>query len=232
MISKRLQALTHDITKKSIVADIGCDHGYLLIELAQQDLIQKGYACDVNEGPLQSAQDNIKKYGYDNLLFTRLGNGTLALNEDDCKEVDTLVVAGMGGALITDILKPINRLTNLNTLILQPNIGAEIIREYLMLSSFHLVKETIVIDNDITYPVLVYKKTAGKNQQWNRFEMIVGPFILAQKCEANVRYLSELRKHWEHIIRQLSKSTTNQQQKIDEYTYLIQQAKEWENGDN
>lgn len=232
MISKRLQALTHDITPQAIVADIGCDHGYLLIELAQKGQIKKGFACDINKGPLQSAHDNITKFGFSHMLHTRLGSGILALTEDDCKEVDTLVVAGMGGALITDILKPMQSITNLQTLILQPNIGADIIREHLESSPFNLVKEMIVIDNDITYPILVYKNIPGQKQQWNQFEKRVGPFILANKCEENMLYVSELRKHWEHILVQLSKSIKNQQPKIDEYEYLIKQAKEWENGNN
>lgn len=232
MLSKRLQHVAEEVPLHSIVADIGCDHGYLVIDLAKKGLIKKGFACDVNEGPLQSAKVNIEKYGYQSMIETRLGSGVLALEEADKNQVDTLVVAGMGGALIRDIIEQGLLMPNLKTMILQPNIGADIIREFLLQSDFALVKEMIINDNDIMYPILVYSKTLNHGQKWEDFEMKVGPFILNHKCEINKQYVVSLKKHWQHIVEQLSKSTTNQDQKKAEYELLIQRAEEWENGNN
>lgn len=232
MLSKRLSYLVNEVPFNSIVADIGCDHGYLVIELAQKGQIKKGFACDVNEGPLQSAKINIEKYHYQSMIETRLGSGVSALTETDKAEVDTLVVAGMGGALIRDIIEPSLQMPQLQTLILQPNIGADIIREYLMKTDFELVKEMIVNDNGIMYPILVYKKNALHTQKWEKFEMTIGPFILRDKSLIHVQYVAELKQHWQRVINQLNKSTTNQTEKKAEYEYLIKKAEEWENGND
>lgn len=232
MLSKRLQYLTEEVPAGAIVADIGCDHGYLLIELVNSGKIQCGFACDVNASPLQSAALNIAKYGYQDQLQTRLGSGVLALTEADSVLVDTLVVAGMGGALIRDIIAQSLGMPKLQTLILQPNIGAEIIREFLMDSAFELTKEAIIIDNDIAYPVLIYTKNDQHNQKWSPFEMLVGPFILQMKTTETKQYVTNLKNHWKHIVQQLQKSTNDQTEKIKEYETFIQQVEEWEHGDN
>lgn len=232
MISKRLQYLVEEVPFGSVVADIGCDHGYLVIELAQKGQIIKGFACDVNEGPLQSAKLNIDKHGYQALIETRLGSGVQALHDADKQQVDVLVVAGMGGALIRDIIEPSLQMPQLQTLILQPNIGADLIREYLVGTDFELTKEMIVKDNDIMYPILVFQKNAYHNQKWQLFEMKIGPFILQYKTDINLEYVAELKKHWQHVVDQLNKSATDQATKKAEYEFLIQQAKEWESADD
>lgn len=231
MLSKRLETVAHYVPNGTVVADIGCDHAYLLIDLIQKGKISQGYACDINEGPLQSAAQNIAIHGWSEELQTRLGSGIQALTEEDAKEVLTLVIAGMGGALIAKILEDLPSVPNVETLVLQPNIGAEIIRTALIDSSFYIADECIVIDNDICYPVLVYKKGRPQDRMLNEFEKTVGPCILAQKNEAHITYVNGLVIHWKKIIQQLTKSTTDQQQKIATYTDLITKAEEWTNGD-
>lgn len=230
MLSKRLKTLSNFVKPSSTVADIGCDHAYLLIDLAEENKLVSGFACDVNVGPLESAKQNIELHGYTN-IHTRLGNGIEALLEEDKNAIDTLVVAGMGGALITTILQQLYTLPNVKQLILQPNIGAESIRAYLKKSAFGLIDEVIIQDNDINYPVLVFQKDT-ENPEYNQFSLMVGPFVLANKTDIHVQYVTELVKHWRNIIKQLEKSTTSQTEKIVEYTYLITKAEEWLNVNN
>lgn len=225
MLSKRLKTLSNFVKQDATVADVGCDHAYLLIDLADEKKLLSGFACDVNEGPLESARQNIEAHQYTN-IHTRLGNGIDALLEADKLKVDTLVVAGMGGALITTILQQLHTLPNVEHLILQPNIGAESIRTYLKDSQFGLADELIVQDNDINYPVLIFQKDK-ENPEYNPFSLLVGPFVLANKTDIHIQYVTELATHWKNIIQQLEKSTTAQADKIAEYTYLITMAEEW-----
>ena len=57
-VSKRLQAIV-SLIEGHCLADIGCDHGYVIMEALQQKRIQKAYACDVAPGPLDNAKRNI-----------------------------------------------------------------------------------------------------------------------------------------------------------------------------
>lgn len=232
MLSKRLQTLASQVETGSIVADIGCDHAYLLVDLAQNGTIKYGYACDINDGPLESAKQNILKYGYEHLLQTRKGSGIQALTSEDYQCVDTLVIAGMGGTLICDILADLERLPHLKRLILQPNVNAEQIREKLSHSQYALTDEILVKDNAIIYPVLVYKKQQESEMMWTLLEKTVGPFILKKKDALHLEYVQQLRAHWEYIIQEMQKSKNLENPKLKTYIELVQSAKEWEGNAN
>ena len=100
-LSKRLTAVARLITKGNSVADIGTDHGYIPIYMAQKGYTDKAFAMDVNEGPLQRAVDNIARYNVSDKVCTRLSDGLKGLSEG---EADTIVIAGMGGLLTIRIL--------------------------------------------------------------------------------------------------------------------------------
>lgn len=100
-LSKRLQAVVNLITRGAKVADVGCDHAYISIYMVEKNLASKVIAMDVNRGPLERAKENIRCCHYDNQIETRLSDG---LQELKPGEADTLLIAGMGGALMQRIL--------------------------------------------------------------------------------------------------------------------------------
>ena len=93
-LSKRMKAVASMVTPGNILADIGTDHGYVPIALVQRERIPKAIAMDINKGPLQRAKDNIVLYHMEEYIETRLSDGVEALLEG---EVDTILIAGMGG---------------------------------------------------------------------------------------------------------------------------------------
>ena len=101
-ISDRLKTVASLITAGNSVADIGTDHGNIPIYLALNDLTKKPGAMDLNEGPLSRAADKIQKYNVGSCVETRISDGLCGLAEN---EVDTIVIAGMGGLLINRILE-------------------------------------------------------------------------------------------------------------------------------
>ena len=104
-LSKRLQLIADVISKYkqgSVLADIGSDHGYLPCYLVKNKIITCAYACDVAQGPLDSAKETIKQYGLEDKVFALLGNG---LNPILDREVDMISIAGMGSYLISEILE-------------------------------------------------------------------------------------------------------------------------------
>lgn len=99
-ISKRLQAVAGLVTRRSM-ADIGTDHGYVPLYLYEQGKIDKALACDLNKGPLEKAKENIAAMGQET-------PSKPVWAADFCpyiQEVESAVIAGMGGMLICRILK-------------------------------------------------------------------------------------------------------------------------------
>ena len=100
-LSKRLTAVADMITAGNSIADIGTDHGYIPIYMAQKGLTPKALAMDVNAGPLERACDNIKRYCVENIVSARLSDGLKKLNPG---EAESIIIAGMGGLLTIRIL--------------------------------------------------------------------------------------------------------------------------------
>ena len=151
-LSKRLQTIADFVKKNSVVADIGTDHAHIPIYLIKNNIIDKAYACDINKGPLEKAKENIENFGVSENIVLRLSNG---LDKMSSKEVDTIIIAGMGGELIIDIL---NRgkafFDKKNTFILSPHTKTDEVRDYLIRKGFKILKEDMCIDEGKFYTVM------------------------------------------------------------------------------
>ncbi len=152
IISARLQAIADIIPSGSRVADIGTDHGYLPIWLLQNKNIAFAAACDVNKGPLEHAKRSAAQYGLATSMVFRLGNGLDCISPD---EVDTIVIAGMGGETIISILEAASW-TNTSTyrLILQPMTKAELLRPWLAQNGYRFISERLVYENHTYFPIM------------------------------------------------------------------------------
>ena len=100
-INARLRTVADFVCGGALVVDVGCDHAILPIELVRKNKVGRVIACDIGEGPLASANRNIKRAGLEEVIETRLSDG---LNKILPDEVDHIVIAGMGGDLIARII--------------------------------------------------------------------------------------------------------------------------------
>ena len=100
-LDARLRTVASFVRQGARLADIGCDHGYLVCALARDGWIKSGLACDVNEKPLGQARREIERQSLDDKIACRLGDGLSVVDEG---EVDDIVIAGMGGETIAEIL--------------------------------------------------------------------------------------------------------------------------------
>ena len=101
-ISERLRTAAGLIGEGERLADVGTDHGYVPIYLVERKHIPSAIAMDIRTGPLERAREHIRMYGMEDYIQTRLSDGVAALKPD---EVDTILVAGMGGGLVMHILE-------------------------------------------------------------------------------------------------------------------------------
>ncbi|GGV08471.1 tRNA (adenine(22)-N(1))-methyltransferase [Lactobacillus acetotolerans] len=175
----RLNTLAQMVEPGSRVADIGTDHAYLPIELVKNKQINYAIASDIAKGPLQNAKNDIAEAGLQGKIETRLGPGLSTVNHND--DIDTVVIAGMGGKLITDILDDAwNKHFCFKTLILEPNIGEPGVRKWLMGHKYQIVTEKLIVESGHTYE-LIKARAVKKRINLSEKKILFGPYILKEK---------------------------------------------------
>lgn len=152
-LTPRLQTIAKHVPKNSICGDIGTDHAYIPIYLIENNICNKVIATDVNNGPIDIAKGQIKSTGLEKNIEVRLGDGLKPINPG---EVNSIVIAGMGGILIRDILKNSPEITkDIKTFILQPMIAQRELREYLLKNNFIIKKEDLAQENQRIYEIII-----------------------------------------------------------------------------
>lgn len=152
-LTPRLLTIANFVQKGGVVADIGTDHGYIPVYLIENQIARKVIAADINKGPLFSAKKTIKANGLEDFIETRLGNGLEPLSVG---EVDTVIIAGMGGLLIRDILMNHPEVVkSVKQFILQPMVAQDELRKWLIKHNFKIVNEQLVKEEHRIYEVMV-----------------------------------------------------------------------------
>ena len=206
-LSKRLQTIADFVKKNSVVADIGTDHAHIPIYLIENNIIDKAYACDINKGPLVKAKENIENFGVSENIVLRLSNG---LDKMSNKEADTIIIAGMGGELIIDILERGKSFFNKkNTFILSPHTKTDEVRDYLLRKGFEIIKEDMCIDEGKFYTVMEGRYTENK-LMYSEAELLYGKFLIENKHPVLLEFL---KKEEEKYISILSNIRLNEDRK-------------------
>ena len=193
-LSRRLQAVAGLVTAGYRLADIGTDHAYIPIYLAQSGRVPEAVAMDVNQGPLERAEDNIRSHGLEGRVKTRLSDGFSALKEG---EADSAVIAGMGGGLVIRILKEGECLVGtLKECILQPQSEIEKVRAFLLEEGFLFIKEDMVEEDGKYYRMMKVCPPAGKTgrasatkETWDETELRYGRYLLRDRNPVLRQYL-------------------------------------------
>ena len=150
-ISDRLLACAQFVKKGHRVADIGCDHGYLSIHLLTNGIASSCIASDINEGPLQSAMRNARKFGVANKMEFCLSDGV----RDIPRDFDTMVCAGMGADTMIHILESAPWLKDEKyTLILQCQSKTPLLRRYLSDTGRTILRESVLRDGRFLYTIM------------------------------------------------------------------------------
>lgn len=157
-ISKRLKAITSYVAKDDKVVDVGCDHGLLSIYLIENNLVSKVIASDVNENALKNAISNIEKRNLH--IKTVLSDG---IEKIDLKDINTLIISGMGTSTILHILHDKKKLKKINKLIIQANNDHYILRENLNEKGYYLKEESYTYDKNKWYVTSLFVKSDNKN---------------------------------------------------------------------
>ncbi|ONI46529.1 hypothetical protein AN640_03235 [Candidatus Epulonipiscium fishelsonii] len=173
-LSNRLEQIANFVPKESCLADIGTDHAYIPIFLEKNNIIKKCIACDINKSPLENASNHIKKYKIKN-IETRLSNGIQNIYKQD--NIDTLVISGMGGYSIIEILSnDINGiLEGITTLIVQPQNKKSDVRKFLHSIGFKIYAEQFLKEDNKIYTIIVCEKGS---ETYSECEYIYGKYMI------------------------------------------------------
>lgn len=151
-LTGRLKQIALSLPTCKVLADIGTDHAYIPIHCVSHGIADRALACDVRQGPLDIARENIERYHLSDRIEARLSDGLEALSPD---EADSVVIAGMGGQLIGEILaRGADRISRETTLVLQPMIAVEELRQYLYESGYCISRETLAAEGNKLYHIM------------------------------------------------------------------------------
>ncbi len=241
-LSARLQLIADWLPTGCRFADIGSDHALLPVAAVRSGRATSAVAGEVNDGPLEAARRQVAEAGEAGRISVRKGDGLAVIAPG---EVDAITIAGMGGALITSILDEGQaKLAGVKQLVLQPNVGGEFVRRWLLEHDWYLAEEAILEEDGKIYEVMkaearpdaserneeLYRERdlAGSSVQLTReLQLMMGPRLTAAPNEVFfAKWESELRK-LESIHRSVATSALEaSRQKEVELTRLMEQLKE------
>jgi tRNA (adenine22-N1)-methyltransferase len=180
-LSPRLLAVLRLIPPGSRLADIGSDHAHLPIRALQEGLADRAIAGEVRIGPYRQSRANVETCGLAGRIDVRLGDGLSVLRPG---EADCIVMAGMGGELIAQILqRGGNVLASGPRLILQPNSREPLVRRWLMKNSWRICDEAIVAEG-YHYYELITAELSTQRQILSETQQLMGPLLLHRRPAA------------------------------------------------
>ncbi len=216
------------------MADIGCDHGFLPLYLLENDICPKAIMCDVSKGSLAKAKTNFDLLGKDLNCEFRLGDGLAVL---ETGEVDNVVIAGMGGILMSEIIDAdLEKSYAVGKFILQPRNKPGYLRKFLYDNDFAIIDEKIVEEGKFLCEIII-AAPHSKNLELNFFPEKVNSddletyfdfpeYLISLDNPLWIKYLRRHREINEKIYQKIdgtrdSASIYNTKKRIDRINYLL-----------
>ena len=188
-MSARLACVARFVPAGSVVADIGTDHAYLPVYLVRNRIAGRVVAGEVSRGPYGIAIEAVRGAGLENQIEVRLGDGLQVISPG---EVNVVVLAGMGGRTIRDILttgRPV--LEGVERLILKPMRDAALVRRWLVENGWQMIDEDMVLEDNHYYVIIVSRP--GREKITDRIVFELGPRLLENRSAVFRKFLLKRR---------------------------------------
>lgn len=221
MITPRLKCII-DHTNGAKIADIGTDHAYIPIHLIQNNMAEHIVAGDIRKGPVDIAKANVEKHNLSDKIEVRLGSGLSVLKKG---EADTIIIAGMGGQLISEIIDADIEIARECNLVLQPMNAQYELRKYLIENSFKITCEDIAIEGFKVYNVMNVQNGAQDKFE-NDFEYQLPKYLINHKYFRNL--YDKKHREFTKVIHGLENSKDIDKEKLDLYKYWLGELKKYE----
>lgn len=218
-LSPRLKVIADYVKSNSTVADVGTDHGYIPVYLIENNISKRVIASDVNKGPLESARKYVGLKKLNHKIELRLGDGLKTLMPN---EVDTVIIAGMGGLLIKKILEDGSKIAEtIDNFILQPMIASDELRKYLIKHNYKIIDEKLAKEGDKIYEVMFVGH--GKDSVEDEIYFEIGKKLIENKDPLLKELIQKKLRETEDI---LQKIRANESKKAQEKLNIIKKKYE------
>ncbi len=191
---ERFEKLVSKIKYRTL-ADIAADHCYISLLALINDKVDFVIASDLNKAPLEIGKANIKDFGYENKIETRLGSGISTINDG---EVESIIIAGIGGNLMLNLLQQEeNKLKTFKQLILQPQNEEIEMKRYIHSIGYTIVEECYVTEKGMDYIILNCLNEVETNP-YTEEEYVLGRSVDSSTMESRN---SLLRRRYNKMLR-------------------------------
>ena len=207
-LSKRLKLVASFVPEGDRVADVGTDHGYVPIWLVGTGRCPGAVAMDVRQGPLDRARAHIRESGLEDKIQVRLCDG---LSGSIPGEVDTGVIAGMGGELMLRILEEGRHMWESTAhFVLSPQSDLDKVRRFLEAEGFLLLREAMVLDEGKYYTVLLTGRGMEEKGTYRRPSWyLYGKLLIQDKDPVLQCFLEKEEERLEKILAGLAGKATD-----------------------
>ena len=200
--SARLCSALPYLTRGGAIIDVGTDHAYLPIYLVGQHISSRALACDINRGPIESAERNIAASHLTKKIDTLCTDG---LHGAENFDADDILIFGMGGELIIRILSEAPWIKNANIgLVLQPMTRAHLLRRWLLENGFEIVGETITLED--RYYQTIAARYCGNVEEYTEEELLLGRLNIQNQAPHLAGFIEHEIGVWEAILRGKSRA--------------------------
>lgn len=209
-LSKRLRAIVNFCDKNKIIADIGTDHGFVPNFLYEEDINRKIIATDISLNSLNKAIEFTELRGNNGKIEHIVCNGL-----EKIPPVDQIIIAGMGGILISKILdRDFEKARQAEKLILQPMQQVDYLRKFLYDKGFKILDEKIVFEDNKFFHIIVANYKAIK-EEYRDIDLKVSKLLRNRKDKDIIEFLKYLINYNIFIIENIEGSSTRSIYKKD-----------------
>lgn len=174
-LSERLKTI-YKMVPKGMAADIGADHGKLMIALFEGGIVEHGYAVENKKGPYSRLVKALMEHNLEDKIVPLFSDGI----KDLPPRVHTVIIAGMGGNNIIDILKKYpNKTKQIDTLIVDAHTNVPKVRKEVNKLGFVIADEKMIREDDVFYEIIKFVRADVAFYGENDIEF--GPILRNEK---------------------------------------------------
>jgi tRNA (adenine22-N1)-methyltransferase len=199
--NQRVRSIAEYVDYTEELIDIGADHAYLPIYCIKEGIAAKAVITDISEGPLAAASKNIRRYGMQDHISVVRCSG---FDDISVGDGSFIVISGMGGELMTELIKKAGgKLMKGNTILLQPMTARETVKKYLNGSGYEILRDTCFMYRKKPYLIIKCRYT-GVIRHINEgagTELYVPSIYTAKEAPAVRSYVGQILARQRDILR-------------------------------
>ena len=222
-LTPRLKAIADAVSFRK-VSDVGTDHGKIPVYLALNNKADIIIASDINKGPVNSCLRNVKLFDVGDKVLCRLGGGLSVLSE---REVESIIIAGMGGELISNILNDNKNIAySAEEIIMQPMNGIDKLRKYLYENDFLIIDEFLAREDRRIYTIIKAKK--GKMELNDETDLDISPILEEKGGELFDSFILKMKEKTDKVLKGILISKGEDTEKYKYYKKLAERLEKYE----